>query len=38
MKLISVKSTIAIFYYLMSVDDTIAEDELQKLDEIIYSF
>ena len=34
MKLISVKSTIAIFYYLMSVDDTIAEDELQKLDEI----
>ena len=34
MKLISVKSTIAIFYYLMSVDGTIAEDELQKLDEI----
>jgi uncharacterized tellurite resistance protein B-like protein len=34
MKLISAKNTIAIFYYLMSADGFIAEEELQKLDSI----
>lgn len=34
MKLISVKNAVAIFYYLMSVDNVITEVELQKLDEI----
>ena len=34
MKLISVKNAVAIFYYLMSVDNVITEVEQQKLDEI----
>ena len=34
MKLVSAKNTIALFYYLMSVDSNVTEVELQKLDDI----
>lgn len=37
MKLVSAKNTIALFYYLMSVDSNVTEVELQKLDDIVAS-